>query len=181
MARFKYNVISKTSLGDLLTPVSAYLRLRDLYVQSALMESSDYHAADNGRSFIGVQPVGSVSVGHGIGRCVYPDGTEEVMNIGADTSVADVINRFLRAFDVTGGDGVVGLYGYTSFNAVRYFEDIAVKDETMTENDAPDVLYVLFKYVLVFDHYNNQMTIHELLAGGGYRCPRLCGDSVLDG
>ena len=54
MTRFNFTVVQKNMLGDLYTPVSAYLRLRDLYTQSALMESSDYHSGENGRSFIGV-------------------------------------------------------------------------------------------------------------------------------
>ena len=59
-----------------------------------------------------------------------------------------------------------GLYGYTTFNAVRYFENIAVKDETQEENDAPDMLYILYKDVVVFDHFRNELTLIELLADG---------------
>ena len=64
---------------------------------------------------------------------------------------------------VTGDDAdVCGLFGYTSFNAVRYFEDIAVKDETQAKNDAPDVLYILYKVVIVFDHHNNMLKVVTL-------------------
>ena len=44
---FHYHTSSKTILADLYTPVGVYMRLRDLYPQSALMESSDYHDANN--------------------------------------------------------------------------------------------------------------------------------------
>ena len=57
---------------------------------------------------------------------------------------------------------ICGLYGYTSFNAVRYFENIAVKDETQAKNDAPDMLYILYKEVIVFDHFNNLLTLVTL-------------------
>ena len=53
------------------------------------------------------------------------------------------------------------------FNAVRYFENIAVKkDATMAKNDAPDMLYILYKTVIMFDHFNNQMKIIEMLTDG---------------
>ena len=75
MKTFEYNTTSKTILADLYTPVGVYMRLRDLYPQSALMESSDYHDKSNARSFIGIQPIASVAVGHGIATTNYPDGT----------------------------------------------------------------------------------------------------------
>ena len=171
---FNYRIATRRTLGDLLTPVSAYLRLRDLYAQSVLMESSDYHAADNGRSFIAVQPLANASIGHGVGRVVLPDGSVWEQPVaapdaeGGGVTPADVINRLLGAIRAEGdtAGGAVGLYGYTSFNAVRYFEGIDVKDETRPQNDAPDMLYILYRYVIAFDHYNNLMTIHELVPEG---------------
>lgn len=164
---FKYHTASKTILGDLCTPVSVYLKVRDAYPQSALMESSDYHGGENAKSFIGLHPIASVSIEHGVGVCKYPDGSCIEHPITKEYGSAQVINDFLEAFEVTGENkNYCGLYGYTSFNAVRYFENINVKDETQTENDAPDLLYILYKDVLVFDHYNNQMTIIELLEEG---------------
>ena len=164
---FKYHTASKTILGDLCTPVSVYLKVRDAYPQSALMESSDYHGGENAKSFIGLHPIASVSIEHGVGVCKYPDGSCIEHPITKEYGSAQVINEFLESFEVTGENkNYCGLYGYTSFNAVRYFEDINVKDETQAENDAPDLLYILYKDVLVFDHYNNQMTIIELLEEG---------------
>ena len=55
---FKYNTTTRTVLADLYTPVSMYMRLRDIYPQSVLMESSDYHEKDNSHSFIGLNPIG---------------------------------------------------------------------------------------------------------------------------
>lgn len=56
METFNYTTYCRHILADLHTPVGVYMRLRDLYPQSALMESSDYHGNDNARSFIGVHP-----------------------------------------------------------------------------------------------------------------------------
>lgn len=163
----KYQTVSKTILGDLITPVSAYLKVRDAYPQSALMESSDYHGGENAKSFIGLHPIASVSIEHGVGVCKYPNGEEVRTAITEDFGSAQLINSFLDSFDITGDhSNYAGLYGYTSFNAVRYFENINVKDETIKENDAPDLLYILYKDIVVFDHFRNEVTIIELLSEG---------------
>ena len=163
MITYKYQTTSKTILADLYTPVGVYMRLRDLYPQSALMESSDYHDQSNSRSFIGIHPMASVAIGHGVANINFPDGTTETHEINKEYGTADAIHALIDRIEVTGDDAAVcGLYGYTSFNAVRYFEDIAVKDETQEKNDAPDVLYILYKVVIVFDHHNNMLTIVAL-------------------
>ena len=158
MEVFNFTTTSRTILGDLYTPVGVYMRLRDLYPQSALMESSDYHDQSNSRSFIGIHPLASVAIGHGLATITYPDGQTFSQPLSADFGTADAIHALIDHIHVEGDDAnVCGLFGYTSFNAVRYFENIAVKDETQERNDAPDVLYVLYKTVIVFDHHNNQL------------------------
>ncbi len=166
---YTYQISSKTMLGDLLTPVSAYLRLRDLSTQSILMESSDYHSGKNARSFIALQPIAQVAIGHGMGNCLYPDGKTFQHPIDRTYRSDAIIGEFMRSFKFEGDAHQLSccqLWGFTSFNAVRYFEDIAVKDERQAKNDAPDMLYILFKYVLEFDHFNNRLTIYELLQSG---------------
>ena len=163
METFRYKTTSKTILADLYTPVGVYMRLRDLYPQSALMESSDYHDANNSRSFIGVNPIASVAIGHGMATINYPDGTTFQHEVNKDYRSDKAIHALIDRIEVSGEDAAVcGLFGYTSFNAVRYFEDIAVKDETQAKNDAPDVLYILYKVVIVFDHHNNMLKIVEI-------------------
>lgn len=167
MTQYNYHTVSRKILGDLITPVSAYLKLRDAYPQSALMESSDYHGGENAKSFIAVHPIGSVSIEHGKGICKYPDGKITETSINEIFTSADLINQFIESFDITGPDSnYCGLYGYTSFNAVRYFENINVKDETQSQNDAPDLIYILYKDVIVFDHFRNELTLIEMLAEG---------------
>lgn len=163
MKTFEYTTTSKTILADLYTPVGVYMRLRDLYPQSALMESSDYHDKSNARSFIGLHPIASVAIGHGKATINYPDGSVLEEIIRPDFQSDKVINALLKRIEVKGRDSeFCGLFGYTSFNAVRYFENIPVKDETQEKNDAPDVLYVLYKEVIVFDHHNNTLKIVSL-------------------
>ena len=163
METFNYTTTSKTILADLYTPVGVYMRLRDLYPQSALMESSDYHDANNSRSFIGINPIASVAIGHGKATITFPDGKTEHHDITKDYQADQAIHTLIDSIKVTGEHAnYCGLYGYTSFNAVRYFENINVKDETQEKNDAPDMLYILYKVIIVFDHFNSQLTLITL-------------------
>ena len=163
METFNYTTTSKTILADLYTPVGVYMRLRDLYPQSALMESSDYHDANNSRSFIGINPIANVAIGHGKATITFPDGQTEHHDITKDYQADQAIHTLIDSIKVKGEHAnFCGLYGYTSFNAVRYFENIDVKDETQEKNDAPDLLYILYKVVIVFDHFNSQLTMITL-------------------
>ena len=163
MISYTYHTSSKTILADLYTPVGIYMRLRDLYPQSALMESSDYHDPNNSRSFIGINPIASVAIGHGLTTVSYPDGSIISQPLSASFGSAEAIHALIDRIEVTGEFAdICGLFGYTSFNAVRYFENIEVKDETQAKNDAPDLLYILYKVVIVFDHFNNTLTIISL-------------------
>ena len=163
MTTYSYTTASKTILADLYTPVGVYMRLRDIYPQSALMESSDYHDKNNSRSFIGINPMASVAVGHGVATISFPDGKNEKHEINGNYGVADAMHALIDRIKVKGEQSqVCGLYGYTSFNAVRYFEGIPVKDETQEKNDAPDILYIMYRDIIVFDHFNNTLTIVSL-------------------
>ena len=164
MKTYHYQTQYKIVLGDLHTPVSTYLKVRDLFPQSALMESSDYHGTENNRSFIGLDPVASIGINHGIATATYPDGTTEERPIDSTYRVEDALTDFLRHFQVTGeGSNYCGLYGYTTFNAVRYFENIAVKDSRDAKNDAPDMLYILYRYLVVFNDFRHEMMLVEML------------------
>ena len=177
MKQFSYSLISRTLPGDLHTPVSAYLRLRDASSRSILMESSDYHAGRDARSFIALEPLAEVGIAHGIGFQALPDGIRQEKAVSADYTADKLVREFMDAFQLDNKN--VSLWGFTTFNAVRYFEDIAVKDETHAEHDAPDLLYVLFRFTLEFDHFRNRLTLHELVPEGaapeGERIERLLG------
>ena len=127
------------------------------------MESSDYHEKDNSRSFIGIEPMASVAIGHGMATITYPDGSTFKHEVNKEYRSDKAIHELIDRIHVEGDDAnLCGLFGYTSFNAVRYSEDIAVKDETQERNDAPDVLYILYKVVVAFDHHNNTLKVITL-------------------
>lgn len=167
MKTYNYHTATKTCIGDLHTPVRTYLKLRDLFPQSVLMESSDYHGGENNRSFIGLQPIASVGINHGMATMTFPDGTIQEYPINDSYHVENALHDFIARFHVTGEYAhYCGLYGYTTFNAVRYFEHIPVKDSTETQNDAPEMLYILYKYIIVFNDFKSEMALVEMLQDG---------------
>ncbi len=146
------NVKTQRLLGDLQTPVGIYLKVRDMYHTSALLESSDYHAGENSLSFIALCPLANIGVNSGIVTAHYPDGSRTEEPLTKTFTVEKAMNRFINQFQVTGENkNVCWLYGYTTFNAVKYFEHIPVKESHDAQNDAPDLLYILYKYVIVFN------------------------------
>lgn len=81
--------------------------------------------------------------------------------------MSDAFDDFIKMFSVEGNDSAYcGLYGYTSFNAVRYFEHIDVKDSKEAKNDAPDIHYIMYKYLLVFNDFSSELKLLEMLADG---------------
>ena len=165
---FTYKTFQRTLLADLYTPVGVYMRLRDLYPMSALMESSDCHDASNSTSFIGICPIGQVAIGHGKATLSLPDGTQHTHDVNDTYRCDTALREFVDSIKVEGeGARWCGLYGYTTFNAVRYFEHIDVKDTTMERNDAPDMLYIMYRDIIVFDHYRGRLTLVTLVEERG--------------
>ena len=164
MMDYTFRTISKKVMGDLHTPVSIYLKVRDIYPESALLESSDFHGNENSLSFIALRPLASIGINNGECTATFPDETREVTPLTEDYNVPEAMNAFLGCFKVEGADKkVCGLFGYTAFDAVRYFENIPVMEVHHEENDAPDMLYILYKYILVFNHFKNELTLVEML------------------
>lgn len=164
---YRFTTATKKLLGDLHTPVSLYLKLRDVYPQSALLESSDYHGGENSLSFIAFRPVARIGVNNGEALLEYPDGRSVAKPLGETCAAADALKEFLNEFRVDGdGSELCGLFGYTAFDAVRYFENIPVREFHHRDSDAPDICYILYKFLLVFDHFKNELSIVELCADG---------------
>lgn len=161
--KFKFIVNSRKIMGDLHTPVSIYLKVRDTFPQSALLESSDFHAKENSISYIALKPIARVEVNRGVSRMLLPDEIEECRELSDNFTISDTLNNFIERFEVEGDEnGNIGLFGYTTFNCVKYTENINIKESKEERNDAPDMLYILYKYILVFNHFSDEITLLEL-------------------
>lgn len=152
--------------ADLETPVGLYLKIRDLYPCSALLESSDYHTSQNSVSLIGVDPIGSFTV---VGEkiiCRYPGGKETV---NPAENVTDALKKYIVSFEnaVDDKDVFNGLLGFTAYDAVRYFEPsvkIMPREEKLA--DIPDMQYILYRFIIQVNHFRNEMTILENIPEG---------------
>lgn len=157
-------------LADMQTPVSIYLKIRDLYTNSVLLESSDYHGLENSYSYIGFNPVGGISVNHFLIKEEYPDGRKIETPVVDKMTVADRFDTFLRSFEIIHNDianGTInGLLGYTSYESVQYFEDVKLSARETVPGSMPGLHYVLFKYIIAVNHFNNELTILENLQEG---------------
>lgn len=159
----KYQLIthSKKLLADTLTPVSVYLRLRDRFPNSLLLESSDYHANDNSFSYICCNPIASIKVSNGMITQEFPDGsaTETIMN--SETNVVGILDAFAKAFSSQPSDLKFinnGLFGYLSYDAVQYFEDIEIAKKEGDLN-IPDIYYAVYQNIIAINHFNNEAYI----------------------
>ena len=153
----------RTIPADLETPVGIYLKVRDLYPQSALLESSDYHAQHNATSFIGVDPIGHFKVENEMVVKSYPGGTEIRKKIGDGVDVVDELRDYIESFQIDNRDDSMpdGLLGYTAYDAVRYFEDVEIRHREEKFKAVPDMYYVLYRFLIEVNHYKNEMTIIE--------------------
>lgn len=167
MKTYHFQTEHKVLLGDLHTPTGTYLKVRDLFPQSILLESSDYHGTDNNRSFIGLDPIAHISINHNTATAVYPDGTIDRKPLTPDFTMADAFNGFLAHFHIEGEYAhYCGLYGYTAFNAIRYLEPVQVPDSCDPKNDAPDAIYILYRYLIVFHGHESEMVLVGLKGEG---------------
>lgn len=164
---YHFTTSSKKIMGDLHTPVSIYLKVRDAFPQSTLLESSDYQANQNSTSYIGLRPLAYIDVNRGDCFRHFSDGKTEQQHLSDDYTISDALIGFMQQFNIEGeGSQHCGLFGYTTFNCVKYTDNITIRESVEERNDAPDMRYILYKYLLVFDHQKDEITIIELLGDG---------------
>ena len=158
---------TKKLLADTLTPVSIYLRLRDKFANSILLESSDYHGNDNSFSYICCHPIASFSVVSNEILQQFPDGTRENRQIISREEVLTALNQFIAKFKVSeiGHPFITnGLFGYMAYDAVGFFEDIELKQQ---DKRIPDVVYNVYRYVIVVDHFKNELHLFDNFSSEG--------------
>ena len=129
MKSFTLNTNYKQILADTITPVSVYLKIRDKFPNSLLLESSDYHGSDNSFSYICCNPIASIKIENEIIHKTFPDGSSEKITIDSTTDIPAVIQDFSSQFKSEKNDFKFinnGLFGYISYDAVRYFEKVTI-------------------------------------------------------
>jgi anthranilate synthase component 1 len=148
-------------LADTNTPVSIYLKIRDKYPNSILLESSDYHASDNSFSYICFNPLASFKVENETIYQSFPDGSSK-KNKTDNINVTEEIHKFTRRFKVNAEQKFKfinnGIFGYTSYDAVRYFEDVKISKKKGAL-DIPDIYYAVYQNIIAINHFKNEAYI----------------------
>ncbi len=169
MKKFIVRTRTKKLLADTITPVSIFLRIRDIYPNSLLLESSDYHGNENSYSFICLKSMASFEVDNGIVTETYPDKTVTVTPL-SDIHIFNVrFTSFLNSFQQDANNDEVpvnGLFGYTSYDAVQYFEKLTLQAAIVPAHKIPEVRYHFFNYIIAINHFQNILHIIENQVNG---------------
>lgn len=158
MKTFALKTHTRQLLADTLTPVSVYLKIRDRYPHSILLESSDYHANDNSFSYICFNPIASITLEDNVINSVFPDGSKEISKLEAKGDLAEKVSEFASRFET---DTLPlkfiynGMFGYIAYDAVRHFEDIDI-DPKPGRLEIPDLDYRIFRNIIAINHFKNE-------------------------
>ncbi len=162
MTKVKLNTNHKKLLADTVTPVSIYLKLRDKFENPILLESSDYHGADDSFSYICCEPIARFEVKSDTFKQSLPGSVTEGEVTGK--SVMTKLDEFVASFEVSENPFKFinnGLFGYIGYDAVQHFENIPVGNHQADEYGIPDILYHVYRYVIAIDHFKNELYIFE--------------------
>lgn len=160
MKTFLFKTKHQTLLADVVTPVSIYLRLRDIFPNSIMLESSDYHGNENSMSYICCQPIAGISLENNILNKYYPDGTqsrEEKFHL------INEISAFKDSFKTENSFKYIsnGLFGYFSYEAVQHFENIKFGQSAHPKRSIPEMQYHIYRYIIAINHHKNELYLFE--------------------
>jgi len=159
----KYQLVShhKKILADTITPVSVYLKIRDRFPNSILLESSDYHTNDNSFSYICCNPIASIKVENETVTKQFPDGSIKKITIDDQTDIPSILHDFSKKFESKNNNFKFinnGLFGYMAYDAVRYFEDINISKKSNSIS-IPDIYYAVYQNIVAINHFTNEAYI----------------------
>ena len=161
MKNFKLKTHYKKILADTISPVSVYLKIRDQFPNSILLESSDYHGNDNSFSYICCNPIASIKVDANEITKTYPDHTTEIKTVASDEVTLE-IDAFTKQFETQKDKAFKiinnGMFGFTAYDAVKYFEDITIskKEDSI---QIPDMYYAVYQNIIAINHFKNEAYI----------------------
>ena len=162
MKKFSLYTHNKRILTDTITPVTFYYKIRDKYPNSILLESGDYHRSHKNFSYICFNPIASIKVEKEVISQTFPDGSSTELEITKDVNVANEIHQFTKRFEAKSKENFKfinnGIFGYTSYDAVRYFEDVQISKK---ENSVviPDMYYAVYQNIIAINHFKNEAYI----------------------
>lgn len=164
MKNYKLHTTYKKVLADTTTPVSIYLRLRDIFPNTILLESSDYHSRENSLSYVCCDPIAGMVLNEEKLATYYPDGEEK--QVSADQlDLLDQVSSFRDQFSSVDENSYKfisnGLFGYFSYETIKYFEDIKPVAPLVEERKIPLMQYHIYRYVIVIDHFKNELYLFE--------------------
>lgn len=166
MKNTHFKTISSTRISDTITPVGLYLRFRDKFANSLLLESSDYHSKEESFSFICIEPIVTMKVENH--NFVVSQEGKTIEKHAIDTNFYALFDRFTKSIDLDCDASLKsfnGLYGYTTYDSVQYFENIKlnVKD---APSKIPLMQYSFYRFIIAINHFNDEMTLIENVEAG---------------
>lgn len=148
-------------ISDTITPVSIYLKIRDHFPNSILLESSDYHTSNNSFSYICMNPIASFKLENDLITVEKKGQKGEVIQLKHKENLNLELKKFRDSFETEKFDfkfTTNALFGYTAYDAVRYYENVDIK-KRKDNIQIPDLYYAVYQNIIVINHYNNEAYI----------------------
>ena len=162
MTNYSINTSYKKRLADTTTPVSIYLRLRDVFPNTILLESSDYHSRENSVSYVCAQPVAGIVLKDNVLSTYFPDGKKEEKESFVLTEEIESFKSLFSPSELPDKRYISnGLFGYFTWNAVQQFEDIIFSAQTPKQEEIPTMQYHIYRYIIAIDHFRNEVTLFK--------------------
>ena len=158
MKKYHLKTFEKKILADTLTPVSVYLRLRDHFSNTLLLESSDYHANDNSFSYICFNPIADIKIHKNELKETYPDGQITITPIDDSISIPNKIDNYIKHFKTEKNSHKFinnGLFGYLSYDSVKLFESVEIARRS-ENTEIPELYYAVYQNIIAINHFNNE-------------------------
>ena len=158
MKKYHLKTFEKKILADTLTPVSVYLKLRDHFPNTLLLESSDYHANDNSFSYVCFNPIANIEVHNNEIKENFPNGLTKITKIDDTVSIPEKINDYINKFETSKNNHKFinnGLFGYLSYDSVKFFESIKPNND-LKGIDIPEIYYAVYQNIVAINHFNNE-------------------------
>ena len=155
--KIKINTYHKKIFADTITPVEVYLKIRDIFPNSLLLENSDYMLANNNYSYICFNQIGHIKINDYKVECKFPGGDYETKELKKGVKVSNIIHDYIEKFEIDNSKFKFlnnGMFGFMSHESIKYFDSIEI--ETKKDFDIPDVYYGLYQNIIAISQFNHE-------------------------